>query len=74
MKPFVKDCIGHFDVLLQHSQRPYEPQPIHILKRMVKPLCQDFQKLLADGTRNDAWEVIEGFSALCQKLTERTKE
>lgn len=53
-------------VMVKHSQRPYEPSPVHILKRMVKPLCRDFE-LLEEGTKNDTWQVIEGFSKVCSK-------
>jgi hypothetical protein len=28
----------------------------------------DFSRLLAEGTRNDAWEAIEGFSTVCRKI------
>lgn len=70
MKNVVKDTIGHFEVLVKHSQRPYEPSPAHVLKRMVYPLCRDFSKLLAEGTRNDAWEAIEGFSKVCRRIAD----
>lgn len=30
MKNFVKDAIGHYEVLLDHTQRDYEPHPIHV--------------------------------------------
>jgi len=68
VKAFVKDTIGHFKVLIDHSQRPYEPSPVHVLKRIVKPLCRDFSKLLEEGTKNDTWEAIEGFSQACEML------
>lgn len=67
MKNTVKDTIGHFKVLIEHSLKDYESAPSHILKRMVKPLCKDISKLLKDGTKNDSWIVLEGFSRECQK-------
>lgn len=70
MKKIVKDTIGHFDVLIDHSQREYEPSSEHVLKRMVRPLCRDFSKVLKRGTKNDAWEVIEGFLKICNILGE----
>lgn len=68
MKKSVKNTVGHFKVLLDHSQRPYEPSPEHILRRIVKPLCRDFSRLLDKGTKNDAWEVLEGFAKACQMV------
>jgi hypothetical protein len=35
MKKFVKDAIGDFRVLLDHSYRPYDVNPPHVLKRIV---------------------------------------
>lgn len=67
MKKFVKDTVGHFEVLVDHSQRPYEPAPTHVLKRLVRPLCRDFERIIEQGMKNDAWEAIEGFLAVCQK-------
>lgn len=68
MKKSVKDTVGHFKVLLDHTQRHYEPQPLHVLKRMVKPLCQDFERILHEGTKNDAWHILEGFVRECRKI------
>lgn len=68
MKKIVRDTIGHFEVLVRHSQREYEPSPEHILKRMVRPLCRDFSKLLAKGTKNDSWQAIEGLSRVCARV------
>jgi len=68
MKKLVKDTVGHFRVLVDHSQRPYESSPEHVLKRMVRPLCRDFSKLRREGTKNDAWETLEGFAEACQML------
>lgn len=68
MKKIVKDAVGHFEVLVRHSQRAYEPSPEHILKRMVQPLCQDFSELLEEGTKNDSWQAIEGFLKVCRRL------
>ncbi len=68
MKNFVKDTVGHFTVLIDHATREYEPSPEHILKRMILPLCHDFATVLRKGTKNDARQVIEGFSRACQDL------
>lgn len=74
MKKIVRDSIGHFEVLIEHSQRPYEPSPRHVLKRMVRPLCRDFSKLLERGTRNDAWEAIAGFLKACNRIEETGRQ
>lgn len=51
MKHFVKEAVGHFKVLMDHSLRDYEPYPVHVLKRMVVPLCQDFERILDQGIK-----------------------
>ncbi|UCD84718.1 MAG: hypothetical protein JSU92_00585 [Deltaproteobacteria bacterium] len=68
MKNMVKDTLIHFEIMLKHSMREYEPSPAHIMKRLVAPLCQDFTRLAEKGTRGDAWEVITGISQTCRKL------
>ena len=67
MKKVVKSTISFFRLLIEHSQREYEPSPEHILKRMLKPLRHNFSEIVERGTRNDAWEVIEGFAQECRK-------
>lgn len=67
MKKVVKDTVGHFEVLVDHSQRAYEPSPTHVLKRLVRPLCRDFERIIDKGTKNDAWDAIEGFLAVCER-------
>ena len=37
MKKFVKDVIGDFPVLLDHSYRLCDVSPCHVLKRIVLP-------------------------------------
>jgi hypothetical protein len=69
VKQVVKRAIGHFGVLIDHALKPYEPSPEHVLKRMVHPLCQDIHNILDRGTKNDAWEVIEGFSRECARIS-----
>jgi hypothetical protein len=69
MKQVVKRTIGHFGVLIDHALRPYEPSPEHVLRRMVHPLCQDVRDILDNGTKNDAWEVMEGFSRECARVS-----
>ena len=54
MKQIVKRTIGHFGVLIDHTLRPYEPSPEHVLERMVYPLCRDMHDVLDRGTKNDA--------------------
>ncbi|MFV9645839.1 MAG: hypothetical protein ACNYWU_08465 [Desulfobacterales bacterium] len=56
----VKKTVGHFRVLLDHCRRRREPSPEHVLERMVNPLCDDFSRVLLKGTKNDAWQMIEG--------------
>lgn len=69
MKQIVKRAVGHFRVLIDHALKPYEPSPEHVLKRMVHPLCQDIRDVLEKGTKNDAWEVMEGFSRECARIS-----
>jgi len=68
MKNIVKDAVGHFKVLMEHSQREYEPHPIHVLKRMVVPLCHDFEQIIKQGTKSDAWQTLEAIVRECHKL------
>ncbi len=67
MKKNVKSTISLFRLLIEYSQRDYEPSPQHILKRMLLPLCDHLTEIVEDGTRNDAWDVIEGFARECRK-------
>ena len=67
MKKNVKSTISFFRLLIEHSQREYEPSPEHILKRMLLPLYCAFSEIAGNGTKNDAWEVIQGFSKECKK-------
>ncbi|MFQ5812349.1 MAG: hypothetical protein ACE5I2_04040 [Anaerolineae bacterium] len=67
MKKIVKSTISFFRLLIEHSQREYEPSPEHILKRMLKPLCRNFSEVVEKCTKNDAWEIIEGFARECKK-------
>jgi len=39
-----------------------------IVKRMLLPLCRGFSEIVATGTKNDAWEAIDGFAQECRKL------
>ena len=71
MKKNVKSTISFFRLLLEHSQRGYEPSPDHVLKRMLVPLCTHFSEILAEGTKNDAWDAIEGFVRECEKAKRR---
>jgi hypothetical protein len=68
MKKDVKSTISFFRILIEHSQRGYEPSPEHILKRMLFPLCRHFSEILENGTKNDAWNIIEGFVKECNRL------
>ncbi len=68
MKPQVKRAIGHFRVLVDHALHDREPSPEHVLQRMVAPLCQDIHDVLAVGTKNDAWEVLEGLAQECRRI------
>jgi len=67
MKNIVKDAVGHFKVLMDHSQREYEPHQIHVLKRMVVPLL-DFEQIIKQGTKSDAWQTLEAIVRECHKL------
>lgn len=69
MKKNVKSTISFFRLLVEHSQREYEPSPQHVLKRMLLPLCRAFSEIVENGTKNDAWEVIQGFSSECRKVS-----
>ena len=68
MKLMVKRTVGHFRVFIDHCKRRREPSPEHVLDRMVNPLCQDFSQILLQGTKNDAWQMIEGLVTECQKF------
>lgn len=68
MKKIVKSTISYFELLIRHSQKKYEPSPEHILKRMLIPLCGNLDELVKSGTKNDAWELMEGFSKECKRL------
>ncbi len=67
MKKNVKSAISFFRLLIEHSQREYEPSPEHVLKRMLLPLCRSFSEIVENGTKNDAWDVIQGFSKECPR-------
>lgn len=69
MRQVVKRAVGHFGVLIDHALKPYEPSPEHVLKRMIYPLCQDIHDVLDRGTKNDAWEAMEGFSRECARVS-----
>lgn len=68
MNKNVKSTISFFRLLVEHSQKEYEPSPEHILKRMLLPLCCHFSEIVENGTKNDAWNTIEGFVRECKKL------
>lgn len=68
MKKNVKSTISFFRLLIEHSQRDYEPSPEHVLKRMLLPLCDHLTQIVEEGTKNDAWDVIEGFVRACHRL------
>lgn len=67
MKKNVKSAVSFFRLLVEHSQRPYEPSPEHVLKRMLLPLCDHLAEIVKDGTKNDAWGAIEGFVGECHR-------
>ena len=67
-KPFVKDAVGHFRNLLIHSIREYEPTPEHVLKRLLRPLCEDLGRITERGTARDARETIISFRKECEKI------
>ncbi len=64
-KQIVKRTLGHYDVLLEHATRDYEVPPRHILRRVIRPLCEDFADAVKHGLRNDFKEIIEGFAKKC---------
>ncbi len=67
-KPFVKDAAGHFRNLVEHAFKPYEPSPVHLLKRLIAPLCFDISHVLSSGTAADAKETLELFERECRQL------
>ncbi len=71
MNKNVKSTISFFHLLIEHSQRPYEPSPEHVLKRMLWPLCRGLSEVVEAGTKNDAWDVVEGFARACGRLNAR---
>ncbi len=68
MKRIVKSTISFYRLLIEHSLKPYEASPQHLLKRMLLPLCGQFNSLIKHGTKNDAWNVIQGFANECKIL------
>ena len=68
MNKIVKSTISFHRLLIEHSLKPYEPTPQHILKRMLLPLCKHFNEIIDKGTKNDTWNVIKGFSKECEIL------
>lgn len=72
MNTIVKRTLGHFKVLIEHSLRPYEPTPEHILKRMIRPICQDVRMMQMKGTKNDSWEFLRGLVEACKAIFERS--
>ena len=68
MKRIMKRTLGHFKDLLEHSLRPYEPSPEHILERIVKPICQDARTIRKKGTRNGSWNLIQGLAEECETI------
>ncbi|MCS4540906.1 MAG: hypothetical protein HY929_01075 [Euryarchaeota archaeon] len=64
----VKRAIGHFRNIIDHSLKPYEPTPEHVLKRLITPLCADLKLLSEVMTGKDAKEVITGFSSECHQI------
>jgi hypothetical protein len=67
MKKVVKSTISFVRLLIEHGQGEYEPSPEHILKRMLRPLCRNLSEIAEKGTKNDAWEIMEGFARECKK-------
>jgi hypothetical protein len=55
-------------IVMDHSLRDYEPYPVHVLKQMVLPRCKDFERILDQGTKNDAWQMLESIVRECHKL------
>ena len=68
MKKVVKSTISYFRLLIKHSQKPYEPTPDHILERTLIPICENMNEIYEGGTRNDAWDLVEGFAKQCKRL------
>jgi len=68
-KPFVKDAAGHFRNLIAHSLREHEPSHEHILKRLIKPLCEDISRILDEGTAADAKQAVELLSKECMRVS-----
>lgn len=68
MKKIVKSTISFYRLLIEHGQKPYEPSPQHILSRMLIPMCNNFDEIIEKGTKNDTWELINGFSKECNGI------
>ncbi|MEM2133929.1 MAG: hypothetical protein QXG44_03710 [Candidatus Jordarchaeaceae archaeon] len=68
MNKIVKRTLGHFKILIEHSLRPYEPTPQHILKRIVIPICQDVRAMQTKGTKNDSWEFLQVLAEECKAI------
>jgi len=51
VKKNVKSAASFFRLLVEHSQRPYEPSPEHVLKRMLLPLCDHLTEIVKEAPR-----------------------
>ena len=64
LKPEVKSAVKHFGVLIDQvlSETIPETTLVHLLR-------QDFANILKNGTRNDAWELLEAMCKVTDHLT-----
>ena len=35
---------------------------------MLMPICESLNEIFETGTRNDAWDLVEGFTRECKRL------
>lgn len=73
MKKIVKDAIGDFRVLGDHAYREYEVSPRHVLRRIAIPMCEGINRVLVEGTKNDAWDLLQGMVGECEKASRRAE-
>lgn len=64
---YVKRTIAYFKNLIDHSLRPYEPSPVHILKRILRPFCKNINFVVESGTKAHYKKLVEEISKNCKK-------
>jgi len=64
LKPEVKSAVKHFGVLIDQVLSETIPE-----KNLVYLLHKHFATILKNGTKNDAWELLEAMCKVADHLT-----